>query len=96
MEQEFLYDICAYTGSIAMILGFLPQALQTIRTRNTDGISLPAFVMMAVGAFCFMLQGFIHKPDVIWSIAITNLITASCSTVIFCIKMRNDYFGKKE
>ncbi len=95
MEQELFYDICAYTGSIAMILGYMPQAIQTIRTRNTDGISLPAFLMMAVGAFCFMLQGFMHKPDIIWSIAITNLITATCSFIVFCIKMRNDYFKKK-
>lgn len=95
MEQELLYEICAYTGSIAMILGYLPQAFQTIRTRNTDGISLPAFLMMAIGSFCFMLQGFVHKPEIIWSIAITNLITTICSWVVFAIKMHNDYFKDK-
>lgn len=95
MEQNVIYEICAYVGSIAMILGYLPQAIQTIRTRNTDGLSLPAFIMMAVGAFCFMLQGFVHKPDIIWSIAITNLITSACSVIVFVIKMRNDYFKKR-
>lgn len=95
MEQGALYEICAYVGSIAMILGYLPQAIQTIRTRNTDGISLPAFLMMAVGAFGFMLQGFIHKPDIIWSVAITNLITTICSAIVFGIKMYNDYFRKR-
>lgn len=95
MEQDGIYEICAYVGSIAMILGYLPQAIQTIRTRNTDGISLPAFLMMAVGAFCFMLQGFIHKPDIIWSIALTNLVTSVCSAIVFAIKMYNDYFKKR-
>lgn len=95
MEQGVLYEICAYAGSIAMILGYLPQAIQTIRTRNTDGISLPAFLMMAVGAFGFMLQGFIHKPDIIWSVAVTNLITTICSAIVFAIKMYNDYFRKQ-
>lgn len=95
MEQGALYEICAYVGSIAMILGYLPQAIQTIRTRNTDGISMTAFLMMAVGAFGFMLQGFIHKPDIIWSIAITNLITTICSAIVFVIKVYNDYFKKK-
>ncbi len=94
MEQGSLYEICAYIGSIAMILGYLPQAIQTIRTRNTDGISLPAFLMMAVGAFGFMVQGFIHKPDIIWSVAITNLITTICSAIVFAIKMYNDYIKK--
>lgn len=95
MEQVALYDICAYAGSIAIILGYLPQAIQTIRTRNTDGISMTAFLMMAIGAFGFMLQGFLHKPDIIWSIAITNLITTICSAIVFVIKMYNDYFKKK-
>ena len=94
MDQETLYTICGYIASAGMILGYLPQAITTIRTRNTDGISLPAFLMMAVGSFCFMLQGFIHKPDIIWSIALTNLVTTACSWIVFVIKMRNDYFGK--
>ncbi|MBE6309317.1 MAG: PQ-loop repeat-containing protein [Bacteroidaceae bacterium] len=95
MEQVALYDVCAYAGSIAIILGYLPQAIQTIRTRNTDGISMTAFLMMAIGAFGFMLQGFLHKPDIIWSIAITNLITTICSAIVFVIKVYNDYFKKK-
>lgn len=94
MEQVALYDVCAYAGSIAIILGYLPQAIQTIRTRNTDGISMTAFLMMAIGAFGFMLQGFLHKPDIIWSIAITNLITTICSAIVFVIKVYNDYFKK--
>lgn len=95
MEQYLIYEICAYTGSVAMILGYLPQAYRTIRTRDTDGLSLPAFFMMSIGCFCFMLQGFIHKPDIIWSIAVTNLVTTICSCIIFGIKMYNDYFKKR-
>ena len=95
MEQVALYDVCAYAGSIAIILGYLPQAIQTIRTRNTDGISMTAFLMMAIGAFGFMLQGFLHKPDIIWSIAITNLITTICSAIVFVIIVYTEYFQKK-
>ena len=95
MEQGMLYHFFAYAGSVALILGFLPQAVETMRTRNTDGISMPAFLLMSVGAFCFMMQGFLHKPDVIWSVAITNLITCVCSCVVFGIKLRNDFFSKR-
>ena len=56
---------------------------------------MTAFLMMAIGAFGFMLQGFLHKPDIIWSIAITNLITTICSAIVFVIKVYNDYFKKK-
>ena len=90
MEQSLFYTICGYVASIGMILGYLPQAFTTIRTRNTDGISVPAFLLMAIGAFAFMLQGLLHRPNIIWSMFITNAITGLCSAVIFAIKIYND------
>ena len=95
MEQGTLYDICGIIASIAMVLGYLPQAIRTIKTRNTDSIALPTFLMMGIGGFCFMLQGLLHKPEIIWSLFITNLITTICSCIVFGIKMYNDYFKKK-
>lgn len=96
MEQEAFYDVYAYVGCMALILGYLPQAVRTICTRNTDGISLPAFLFMGVGSFCFMVQGFIHKPEIIWSMALSNLVTTACSIIIFGIKLYNDFFKKKK
>ncbi|MBO4612709.1 MAG: PQ-loop repeat-containing protein [Bacteroidaceae bacterium] len=95
MDNQFFFDICGWVASISMILGYLPQAIQTIRTRNTDGIALPTFLMMAVGGFCFMLQGILHKPDILWALFLTNLVTTSCSVIVFTIKIYNDYFKKK-
>lgn len=94
MEQGMFYDICGFVASIGMILGYLPQAIETIRTRNTDGIALPTFLMMAIGGLCFMLQGILHKPDILWSLFLTNLATTTCSVIVFSIKIYNDYFRK--
>ncbi len=96
MEQSTLYTICGYVASIGLILGFLPQAITTIRTRNTDGIALPTFLMMAIGAFAFMLQGVLHPGGVIWSMFITNAVTCACSGIIFAIKIHNDYLKRKK
>ena len=95
MQQDSFYEICGLIASISMVLGYLPQAIQTIRTRNTEGIALPTFLMMAVGGFCFMLQGLLHKPEIIWSLFITNLVTTTCSCIVFVIKMYNDNLKKK-
>ncbi len=92
MDNQMLFEICGWVASISMILGYLPQAIQTIRTRNTDGIALPTFLMMAIGGFCFMLQGILHKPDILWALFLTNLVTTSCSVIVFVIKIYNDYF----
>ena len=83
-------------ASITMILGYLPQAIHTIRTRETDGIALPTFLMMGIGSACFMLQGLLHKPDMLWALFITNLITTTCSLIVFGIKVYNDYFKHKQ
>jgi MtN3 and saliva related transmembrane protein len=95
MEQTSFYEICGWLASITMILGYLPQAIHTIRTRETDGIALPTFLMMGIGSLCFMLQGLFHKPDILWALFITNLITSTCSIIVFAIKVYNDYFKKK-
>jgi MtN3 and saliva related transmembrane protein len=95
MDQSTAFEVFGVIASITMILGYLPQAIETIRTRNTDGIALPTFLMMAVGGFCFMIQGLIHKPSILWALFLTNLVTSSCSTIVFCIKIYNDYFKKK-
>ena len=87
MDKEFLIHLCGWVASIGLILGYLPQAIQTIRTRNTDGISLPGFIMMAIGCFAFVVQGLLIEN---YYLLLTNLITFTCSVIIFVIKMQND------
>ncbi|MBQ7252869.1 MAG: hypothetical protein IJS32_09770 [Kiritimatiellae bacterium] len=98
VEQVAAYELIGWIASISMIFGYLPQALRTIRTRNTDGIAMPTFLMMGIGSFCFMLQGILHKPDILWALFLTNLVTTTCSAIVFGIKICNDCIkgnGKK-
>ena len=60
MEHQLLFDIFGIVASLGLIFGYLPQAIQTIRTRNTDGISLPGFIMMA--QFLFHVSGYYAWP----------------------------------
>ena len=92
MEQSTFYELCGWVASITMILGYLPQAVKTIRTRGTDSIAMPTFLMMGIGGLCFMLQGLLHKPDILWALFLTNLVTTTCSLIVFGIKVYNDYF----
>lgn len=87
--------IVGYSAAILMVMGYVPQTIQTIRTRKTDDIALGSFVLMALGAACFFVQG-IATGNI--PLAIANGLTATMSTIIFVIKMRNDFGsrGKKE
>lgn len=84
--------IVGYLASICMVCGYLPQAIETIRTRDTEGIAMPTFLAMGAGSVFFVIQGLLidNMP-----LVITNVITAVCSAIIFGIKIYNDYFRKK-
>lgn len=79
--------IVGYAAAICMVLGYMPQAIYTIRTRDTDGIALPTFLLMGLGSVFFVIQGFLlgNIP-----LVITNLLTGTSSAIIFGIKLYND------
>lgn len=79
--------IIGYLASICMICGYLPQAVATIRTRQTDGIAMPTFLALGAGSVLFVVQGLLldNMP-----LVITNVITTVCSVIIFGIKIHND------
>lgn len=76
-----------------MILGYLPQAVATIRTRDTDGIALPTFCMLGLGSIFFVIQGIALAN---WPLVVTNVITTICSIIIFAIKLHNDALKRKK
>lgn len=90
-----MFNIIGYAAALCMIFGYLPQAIYTIRTRETDSIALPTFMLMGLGSAFFVIQGFLSDP-VNWPLIITNLITFVCSATVFAIKIHNDYFSGKQ
>lgn len=87
-----LSDVVGYAASVCMILGYLPQAIYTIRTRDTDSIALPTFLLMGIGGLFFVIQGAMLGN---YPLMLTNIVTTSASATVFGIKMHNDYFGGK-
>ena len=88
-----ILTIIGYLAAICMVLGYLPQAIYTIRTRDTDGIALPTFLLMGLGSIFFVVLGCMlgNIP-----LVVTNVITGTSSAIIFGIKMYNDHFKKKK
>lgn len=85
--MNVLITIVGYTASLCMIIGYLPQAIVTIRTRDTDGIAIPTFLALGLGSIFFVIQGILLDNI---PLVITNVITTVCSAIIFVIKMSND------
>lgn len=91
MELTTITDIFGYLASFCMVLGYLPQAIMTMKTRDTEGISMMTFSMMGLGSVFFVINGLLWGN---YPLAITNIITAVCSVIIFGIKIYNDHFKK--
>lgn len=86
-------DFFSYAAAICMILGYVPQAYTTIKTRDTDGIAMSTFVMMGLGSAFFVVLGILTH---VWALWVTNVITLICSVIIFGIKIYNDHFKKRK
>lgn len=84
-------EIIGYIACVTMVLGYMPQAIKTIKTRSTDDIAMPTFLLMAIGGMCFFIQGILldNMP-----LIITNVLTTTASVIITVIKIYNDYFKK--
>lgn len=85
-----LFNAFGYLAALCMVCGYMPQAIYTIKTRDTDAIALPTFLLMGLGSVFFVVQGLLSDP-VNWPLVITNILTGGSSAVVFGIKMHNDY-----
>lgn len=91
--SPLIVNIVGYAAAICMVCGYLPQAIYTIRTRDTDGIAMPTFLLLGFGSIFFVIQGFMIDN---WPLIITNLITTVSSIIVFVIKVHNDRLKKKK
>ena len=90
--MELWTTIFGYAASICMVLGYLPQAIYTIRTRDTDGIAMPTFLLMGFGGAFFIVNGLLTDN---LPLVICNVITTTCAAIITVIKINNDLRKKR-
>ncbi len=85
-------NILGTAAAICMICGYVPQAFHTIRTRETDAIAMPTFIMLGLGSVFFVVQGAMTAN---WPLVVTNTITTVASIIIVFIKIHNDRKKKR-
>ena len=81
-----LMDITGLLAAFCTTISFLPQAIKTIRTRETRAISLSAYVVLNVGILLWLVYG-LHKQDV--PLVAANGITFLFTAVILFMKIRH-------
>ena len=77
-----------WLGFIAAILtpgSFVPQAVMTIRSRNTSGISLAMYVIFTIGVASWLAYGIAIMS---WPMILANTVTLGLAATILALKIR--------
>ncbi len=75
-----------YVAATLTTIAFVPQAIKTIRTRDTSGISLRMYVMFTLGVACWFGYGLVLQS---WPMIVSNIITFVLSLTILVMKLRH-------
>ena len=89
---DYLVEILGYVAATLTTASFLPQAILTIRTRDTDGLSLSMYSTFTLGVLCWLIYVIYLKNNVI---IVANVITLFLAFLILSFKIYNTFFKKK-
>lgn len=73
-------------AGILTTVAFIPQVLQTWRTRHTHDISLATFAIFTAGVLTWLLYGLVIGD---WPIIAANAVTFVLAGTILVMKIRN-------
>jgi MtN3 and saliva related transmembrane protein len=80
-----LITITGFAAAICTTVSFLPQAIKTIRTKDTSGISLSMYVLFAIGTLLWFFYGIFSNNTPVW---VANAITLAFAVVILFYKIK--------
>ncbi|MFC5568459.1 SemiSWEET transporter [Lysobacter yangpyeongensis] len=78
-------DGVGYAAAMLTTLAFVPQAVKTIRSKDTRGISLEMYVMFTVGVALWLAYGFVLMS---WPMILCNAVTLALASTILVLKLR--------
>lgn len=82
MSLEWL----GYVAATLTTAAFVPQALKTIRSRDTRGISLGMYVVFTIGVVFWFGYGLVLDS---WPMIVCNAITFVLAATILALKVRH-------
>lgn len=74
-----------YVAAILTTLAFVPQAVKTLRTRDTRSISVQMYVVFTIGVGFWLVYGIVLRS---WPMIIANIITFLLAASILAMKLR--------
>ena len=79
-------EIIGYCAAFLTTIAFLPQAIQSWRTRDLSGISLGMYFLFTVGVGLWLIYGLIIEK---WPLILANALTFALALSILLLKLRH-------
>lgn len=77
--------VLGFVAAILTTSSFLPQALKTIRTKNTSGISLFMYSLFSLGTLMWLIYGWYSDN---FPIMVANAVTLIFAVVVLFYKIK--------
>ena len=84
--QPHQIEIIGYCAAFLTTIAFLPQAIQSWRTRDLSGISLGMYSLFTVGVGLWLIYGLIIEK---WPLILANALTFALALSILLLKLRS-------
>jgi MtN3 and saliva related transmembrane protein len=78
-------DLLGYVAAVLTTVSFVPQALKTIRSRETGDISAWMYAILTTGTALWFLYGVAMNS---WPIILANAVTFLLAATILAVKLR--------
>ncbi len=80
-------EILGFVSAFLTTFSFLPQAIQVIKTRDTESLSLAMYSIFTVGVAGWTVYGMVIQNS---AVIVANMITLLLSSCILAIKVYNE------
>ncbi len=77
-------DIIGSVAAFLTTVSFIPQAIKTVRTKQTRALSLKMYVMLNAGIFCWLLYGLMLMS---YPLIIANGVSLAFTLIILFYKL---------
>lgn len=79
-------ELIGYLAAVLTSIAFVPQALRTLRSRDTKAISAGTYALFTTGAVCWLAYGLMIGS---LPVVLANVVTVLLTALILGLKLRH-------
>jgi MtN3 and saliva related transmembrane protein len=86
-------QLLGYGSAVLTTCSFYPQAIKTLRTNETRGISLRMYLLFTVGITGWGIYGYLNRD---WPVFVANLVTFPATAAILERKLQAQWALRRQ